>query len=148
MASNPPVVVIPNYRTDGLPEADRNYIEDHYVSLADDFRVLGKVLPAGGGEFEVIHPGRYRISTLEGSDLAGTYPEGMKGLMTPENPGKLSGQLDGADFAGDTVNLTVGPHRFDCASSIQPAIVWVGPRVKRIHRFAGGDHQQLFVNWY
>jgi len=148
MASNPPAVVIPSYRTDGLPEKEWNYVDNHYVSLADDFRVLGKVLPPGGGEFEVIHAGRYRISTLEGSDLAGTYPEGMKGLMTPENPGKLSGQLDGIDCTNETVELTVGTHHLNCDSDTQPAIVWVGPRLKRIHRFASGDHQQLFVNWY
>ena len=61
MASNPPVVVIPSYRTDGLPEEDRNYVDEHYVSLADDFRVMGKVLPPGGGEFEVIRAGQSRI---------------------------------------------------------------------------------------
>src|SRR5262249_1524118 len=71
LAARPAAVFIPSYRTDWLPEEDHKFIREHYVSLADDFWVLGKVLPGGGGTFEISHPGRYRISTLEGSDLAG-----------------------------------------------------------------------------
>jgi len=49
LAARPAAVFIPNYRTDGLPEEDHAFIRGRYVSLADDFWVLGKVLPAGGG---------------------------------------------------------------------------------------------------
>jgi hypothetical protein len=100
--------------------------------LADDFWVLGKVLDAGGGTFEIYHPGRYRISTLKGSDLADTYPGGMKGLMTPEDPGRVSGTLDGVPISDHPVEL----------------VVWMGPRLDRVHRLGPGDHRALFVNWY
>lgn len=148
LATNPAAVIITSYRTDWLPEQDHAFIRSNYVTLADDFWVLGKVLPVGGGTFEIIHPGRYRISTLAGSDLAGTYPEGLKGMMTPEEPGKFEGSLDGAPIPDHPIELTVGTHRIEAASNCQPAVVWVGPRRNRPHRLPPGDHRSLFVNWY
>jgi hypothetical protein len=148
MASNPPAVFIPSYRTDGLPDEDHAYVRDHYISLADDFWVLGSVLPLGGGKFEIIHPGRYRISTLAGSDLAGTYPGGIKGLLTPPDDGRLVGTFDGRELSSPIQELSVGIHDFSCGSNVQPAVVWVGPRADRPRRFNPSDHQSLFVNWY
>jgi len=148
LAARPPAVLIPSYRTDGLPEADHQFIRGRYVALADDFWVLGKALPPGGGAFEVVHAGRYRISSLEGSDLAGTYPGGWRGLVTPEVEGKVAGSLDGAPIAKQTVELGVGSHRIECATNCQPAVVWVGPQLDRVHRTGPGDHRFLFVNWY
>jgi len=148
LAANPPAVVIPSYRTDWLPEEDHTFIRDRYVSFADDFWVLGKVLPVGGDTFEVFHTGRYRISTLKGSDLDGTYPLGLKGLATPEDPGTLSGTLDGEPLSSRPVQLSVGMHHLQCAPDCQPAVVWMGPHLDRVHRIGPGDHRVLFCNWY
>jgi hypothetical protein len=148
LAANLPAVVIPSYRTDWLPEDDHDFICSRYVALADDFWVLGKVLPAGGGSFEIFHPGRYRISTLQGSDLADTYPLGMKGLITPEDSGSLTGTLDGLPLSNHPVQLAVGQHRIESTAGSQPAVVWTGPRLERVHRIGPGDHRALFFNWY
>ncbi len=75
LAARPAAVLIPNYLTDCLSEEDQAFIRERYVALADDFWVLGKVLVAGGGTFEVVHPGRYRISSLEGSESCRNIPE-------------------------------------------------------------------------
>ena len=148
LAAKPPSVVIPSYRTDWLSEVDHDFIRDRYVPLADDFWVLGKTLSAGGGTFEVYHSGRYRISTLKGSDLSGTYPLGMKGALAPEDPGTLEGTLDGVPLTNQPIELCEGTHRLECAADCQPAVVWMGPRLQRVHRIGPGDHRQLFVNWY
>ena len=148
LAARPAAVLIPNYRTDRLPEADHVFIRQRYVSLTDDFWVLGKVLPAGGGTFEVVHPGRYRISSLQGSDLAGTYPEGLAGLLSPVEEGSIIGTLDGAPLSKRPVELTVGTHRIETKPDCQPAVVWMGPRQDRIGRLGDSDHRFLFVKWY
>jgi hypothetical protein len=148
LAARPAAVFIPNYRTDWLPEADHAFIRERYVSLTDDFWVLGKVLPAGGGTFEVVHPGRYRISSLEGSDLAGTYPGGLAGLMAPAVEGSVIGTLDGVPLSKHPVELLVGTHRVETKPDCQPAVVWMGPRQERIGRLGDSDHRFLFVRWY
>jgi hypothetical protein len=148
LAARPAAVIMPNYRTDGLPEADHAFIKERYVPATDDLWVLGKVLPAGGGTFEVIHPGRYRISSLEGSDLAGTYPEGLAGLLAPVVEGTLDGTLDGVPLTNRSVELTVGTHRIETTSESQPAVVWMGPRKNRMGRLGESDHRFLFVRWY
>ena len=144
----PAAVLISSFRTDWLSEAAHAFIRDHYVSLADDFWVLGKVLPKGGGSFEISRPGRYRISSLQGSDLAGTYPEGLKGMLTPEDKGTLSGSLDGLPMSDGAVELSVGKHLIETATPDQAAIVWMGPKLERAHRLSPADHRALFVNWY
>lgn len=148
LAENPPPVFIPNYRTDWLADEDHAFVREHYVSLADDLWVLGKVLPPGGGTFEIIHAGRYRISSLEGSDIIGTYPEGMQAVLTPLVNGKINATLDGITFSNQPVELTVGHHTVECSSNCQPTVVWVGPNLERPGRQIGGDHHYLFYNWY
>jgi hypothetical protein len=148
LAARPAAVVIPNYRTDRLPAEDYAFIREHYVSLTDDFWVLGKVLPAGGGTFEVVHPGRYRVSSLEGSDLAGTYPDGLAGLKAPVVEGSIIGTLDGVPLSKRPVELTVGTHRIETKSDCQAAVVWMGSRKERIGRLGGSDHRSLFVRCY
>lgn len=148
LAANPAAVLMPNYRTDALLPEDHAYIREHYVAMADDFWVLGNVLPTGGGTFEIIHPGRYRISTLAGSDLAGTFPEGLKSITTPEERGTVTGDIDGTALKGQTIELGTGVHRLETMSESQLAVVWVGPRSERIHRMRQSDHRLLFVNWY
>jgi hypothetical protein len=148
LAARPAAVVLPNYRTDRLSEEDHAFIRERYVSLSDDFWVLGKMLPAGGGTFEIVHPGRYRISSLEGSDLAGTYPDGLAGLMAAVVEGSLIGTLDGVPLSKRPVELTVGTHRIETKPDCQPAVVWMGPRKERIGRLGGSDHRFLFIRWY
>jgi hypothetical protein len=148
LAANPAAVVIPNYRTDYLSPANHAYIREHYVAVSDDFWVLGKILPEGGGTFEVIHPGRYRISTLQTSDLMGTYPEGLKGLLAPEEVGRVPGTLDGLPIPDQPIELTRGTHRIESTVGCQPAVVWLGPHADRLHRQGTADHTRLFNNWY
>ncbi len=153
LAARPAAVFIPNYRTDWLTEEDQTYIRDHYVSLADDFWVLGKALPRGGGEFEIIRPGRYRLSTLKESRLAGTYSPDLKGLMemsrppSPDRP-RLAAQLDGKPATDGVVELTVGKHRIETDRDTETAVVWVGPKLDRPPLAGFGDHRRLFWNWY
>ena len=148
LAARPAAVFIPNYRTDRLPEEDHAFIRERYVSLTDDLWVLGKVLPAGGGTFEVVHPGRYRISSLQGSDLAGTYPEGLAGLLAPLEEENLIGTLDGVLLSKRPVDLKVGTHRIETKPDFQPAVVWMGPHTDRMGRLGESDHRFLFVRWY
>lgn len=148
LSQRPAAVFIPSYRTDWLSEADHDFVKERYVRFADDFCVLGKILPEGGGAFEVYHPGRYRISTLKGSDLQDTYELGVKGIMTPEDPGTLAGTLDGEPICNRPMQLAVGVHRLECSTNCQPAVVWMGPHLDRVHRIGPGDHRALFINWY
>lgn len=148
LAARPAAVIIPNYRTDWLPSEDHDFINERYVAVADDFLVLGKILPAGGATFQVYHSGRYRISTLKGSDLADTYPSGFQGAVSPEDPGVLEAKIDGVPLANQPIELAEGTHRLECAADCQPAVVWIGPHLQRIHRIGPGNHRQLFVNWY
>jgi hypothetical protein len=148
LAARPAAVLIPNYRTDWLPEADQAAFRERYVAVADDFWVLGKVLPAGGGTFQVFHPGRYRISSLQESDLAEKRPTGSKGSPAPPDEAIFAATLDGAAVSSRPVELTVGMHRLECKPGCQPAAVWVGPRLDRVGRLSQSDHWLLFVNWY
>jgi hypothetical protein len=148
LAVRPAAVIIPNYRTDWLRGEDQTFIREHYVSLADDFWVLGKVLDSGGGTFEIIHPGRYRISTLQGSNLVNSYPEGWKGLISPEEKGILNGALDGQPLPEEPVEFKVGTHYLETSLDKQVAIVWVGPQLNQVHRLGRGNHHYLFTNWY
>jgi hypothetical protein len=148
LAARPAAVFIPSYRTDWLTEEDHEFIRGRYVPLADDFWVLGKQLRPGGGAFEIIHPGRYRIASVQGSDLACSYPDNANGQITREEEGRLTGKLDGMPLASQVLELSIGMHRIETGPGVEPAIVWVGPRLDRIHRLDQSSHGDLFVNWY
>jgi hypothetical protein len=148
LAARPAAVVIPNYRTDWLSPRDKAYIRERYVSVADDFWVLGTVLARGGGNFEVIHPGRYRIAPLRESDLAGTHSDGFDALLKREQQQVFSGGIDGKPLTARPVELTVGNHQIQCASDEQVAVVWVGPILDRLPPMRRGDHTLLFANGY
>ncbi len=152
LAANPAAVIIPNYRTDWLPEADHEYIRAHYVPLGDDFWVLGTKLPRGGGSFEIIHPGRYQISQLKQSNILGTYPETlaeqMKAVASKQEEVPFVGTLDGGAVSNRPVELTVGTHRVASAMDDELAVVWVGPKLDKVPQVGRGDHRRLFVNWY
>jgi hypothetical protein len=148
LAARPAAVFIPSYRTDWLPPEDHDFIQHRYVPLADDFWVLGTVLPAGGGTFDIVHAGRYRIASLQYSDIAGTGPECPAGRSAQEEEGLFTGLLDGMPLPSRPVELSMGRHRIEAARDCQPTVVWIGPRIDRVHRLSNGMHQTLFVNWY
>ena len=148
LAARPAAVVIPNYRTDWLPEEDHAFVRERYVPLADDFWVLGKVLPAGGGTFEIVHPGRYRISSLQDSDLAETCRVSVAQLPVRLDEGSFTATLDGAPVSSRPVELTVGKHRIECKPDCPPAVVWVGPKRDRVGRLSQSNHRALFIKRY
>jgi hypothetical protein len=153
LAARPAAVIIPSYRTDWLPSEDHTFIRERYVPLADDFWVLGRILPLGGGTFEVVHPGRYRVTGAEVSSIADTYVQSRTAAPVDSSGGAaasrpLAGSLDGVPLSGEVAELTTGLHRVECAPQCRPAIVWVGPRLNRLPRLSDRDHRFLFVNWY
>jgi hypothetical protein len=151
LARNPAAVIISSYRTDWLPEEDHAFIRQRYVPLEDDFWVPGKILPAGGGDFEIIRPGRYQITSAEASNICGTYAPANNPQEffspAPKFP-PLQAILDGAQFDGQPAELTAGVHHVECGAGTQPAIVWLGPHLDHIPRIAPADHRRLFINWY
>jgi hypothetical protein len=148
LAERPAVVVIPNYRTDWLPEEDHAFIRRRYVPLADDFWVLGNVLPAGGGAFEVVHAGRYRVSSLQDSELSIRCLNGSAPSPAPlPSHAQFAGTLDGVPVSNQPVELAVGTHQFEGPADSQAAVVWVGPWRDRVGCLAPRDHRYLFLKW-
>lgn len=151
LEANPPSIVILNYRTEWMSPEDKDFLLQRYVSIADDFMVLGSQLPAGGGTFEVYHAGRYRITSAEGSNIVGTYaePKTVKESLIPQTePPVLSGTIDGKPFDGKPVELSVGTHRVECAANQKAAVAWVGPHMDKLPRLMGMDRHRLFLTWY
>lgn len=148
LAARPAAVFIPSYRTDWLPPEDHDFIRERYVPLADDFWVLGTVLPAGGGTFEIVHPGRYRIVRLNPSDVGASSPKDAIEPLTWEESGSITGTLDGTVLTNHPVELGLGLHRLETTNDCQPAVVWVGPSLDDVPRIGPGNHHTLFWNWY
>lgn len=132
LEARPAAVIIPSYRTDWLPETDRRFIQQRYYPLADDFWVLGCVLPVGGGTYEVVHAGRYLMLGVRQGRLE------QPSLMT----------VDGRPLAAEPVRLFEGAHRVDCPADVQPVVLWIGPSLNQLPRIGAGHHNNLFVNWY
>jgi hypothetical protein len=151
LAANPPSVIIPSYRFNWLPDEDQDFIAQRYVTMADDFLVLGSVLPASGGTFQVFHAGRYRITSAAGSNIIGTYdlPKDLKEALAPQQQQlALAGTVDGVPLNGRPVELSVGTHRIECGPEQRAAVVWVGPHLDEVPRMPGQNRHVLFVNWY
>ena len=132
LARKPAPVLIRNYRSDWLPESDQRFIAEHYIPLADDFSVLGQVLPAGGGSYAVLHAGRYRVY--------GMAEGGLREL--PE------ATVDGQPAGERPVELAEGLREVRCPQDVSPVVLWVGPNLRSIPDLGDGDHRRLFVNWY
>lgn len=146
-----PVVIIADRHFDELRAADSEFVREWYVPITEDFWTLGKLLPPGGGDFAIVHGGRYRITSAEASNLLGTYakPEGLMQSVAPEQKfPALVGTLDGTPLDGKPVELPAGTHHVDCPAGTEAAIVWLGPHLDSITRMNGGNRGQLFVNWY
>jgi len=129
LAAQPAAVLIRSYRTDWLTQEDQEFIQSRYVPLSDDFWVLGRELPAGGGDVEIVHPGRYCIAPM------GTATNSVC-------------SVDGAVSADKPVALAIGIHRIETQSSQRLRIYWVGPKLDRVPPIGGGDRHKLFVNGY
>jgi hypothetical protein len=139
LESRPAAVFIRSYRTDWLTGDDHRYIRNRYIPIADDLWVLGSVGPPGGGDFDVVHPGRYTV--IEGSML-----QGRSDAVSERN---LRGvRVNSVVLTDDVIDLPVGRHHIECESPCRPALVWLGPRLDAIPDLAHGDHRRLFVNWY
>jgi hypothetical protein len=128
LAAQPAAVLIRSYRSDWLSKEDQDYIESKYVSLADDFWVLGKLLPAGGGDVEIVHPGRYCIEALKNSTNSAC-------------------SVDGIASADQPVELKAGVHHIKSSSNQELKVYWVGPKLDRVE-IGAGDRHKLFVNGY
>lgn len=149
LTKSPAPVLMKNYRTDWLSKEDRGFIDAHYVSLADDFCVLGKVLPPGGGQFEVLHPGRYRVMPLEGSNLMGTFDGNSFMEVTKRSTNiTIVARLDGVELGDAPIELKAGIHMIETAATEQAAVFWVGPKLNELPRLPSGSHRVLFFNWY
>ena len=131
LEKTPAAVIIPNYRTDWLSPADRGYIAQHYIALADDFLVLGTTLPAGGGEFTCLHPGRYEIRPM--GSTPSPAPIMLDGLAVPPK---------------SPVLLSSGTHVIRTESPGRVLVAWLGPTLDQLPPLAPGNHLRLFVNWY
>lgn len=143
LAARPATVFIPSYRTDWLPAEDHDFIKQHYVPLADDFWVLGTVLPPGGGDFEIIHSGRYCITWLSTNQPAG----GME-VLAVERTASPSLLLDGRSILQHLVKFELGSHHIESSNPHALAVVWVGPTLSEIPSLSPGNHRSLFTNWY
>lgn len=136
LALRPAAVLVRSYRTDWLPDADDKFIESRYVHLADDFEVLGTIMPAGGGWFEIVHAGRYRVVPL--STL---YSDAL-----PAD--SITGVLDGLSLPNQPARLAVGKHELHLLGNARAAVVWLGPTLNKVPRLSPADHRLLFQNWY
>jgi hypothetical protein len=129
LAARPAAVLIRSYRMDWLSREDQEFIQSEYVPLSDDFWVLGKELPAGGGDVEIIYPGRYRIAPVDGSS-------------------DVLCSVDGTVSAQQPLELPVGVHRIEGTTTQKLRILWVGPKVVEVGPIGRADRHELFINGY
>lgn len=127
LEANPASVILSSYRTDWLPPKDQEFIHAHYLPLADDCLVLGGVIPAGGGAWECLQPGRYEVRAR----IAGEARVKVDGQALP---------------SPSVVVLDRGRHQVECIEPSQ--VVWLGPRLSAVPFLPPGNHKTLFVNWY
>ncbi|HEX7478709.1 MAG TPA: hypothetical protein VF331_12945 [Polyangiales bacterium] len=121
LAKNPASVFLPNYRTSWLPVPDRVFIAQHYQPLADDYWVLGGRLPAAGGSFACLHPGRY--------------------IVQHSAPGLT---INGQPVSSDVVELAVGRARIESPQSHGLRVYWLGPRLQQLPEVGRGDHASIY----
>jgi hypothetical protein len=120
LAEHPAAVIIRSYRTDMIPEAGRDFIARRYLPLSDDLWVLGRVLGPGGGDYEVLHPGRYMVLRSVG----------------------------GGPVSSVALTLAAGTVRIDSAPEQQTRVMWVGPTLAALPGMGTAYHQHLFRHFY
>lgn len=125
LAARPAAVIIRSYRTDMIPDSGRAFMAQRYIALSDDLWVLGRVLPPGGGRYDVLHPGRYVVARW------------IDGKLAP-----------GAPLLSAPVTLGVGAVHVRSEAGVQPAVVWVGPTLPGLPVVGSGYHLHVFRNFY
>ncbi len=130
--AHPASVIIRSYRTNMLPDAGWQFIEQRYIALSDDFWLLGGVLAPGGGNYTVLHPGRYLVMQSE------------LGRLLPLRGARVAGK----PVAQQPVELAVGSVSIGAPPGVRPAVVWVGPRLATLPAIGPGYHDRLFINFY
>ena len=145
LAARPPAVLIQSYRTDWLTDEDHEFIKTRYVPLADDFWVLGTVLPSCTGIFEIVHPGRYQIGWIQDSEKSGTNSAQAK-RITEDQP--FTCKLDGALLSKEVVDLSLGIHQIETTPDRRATVTWLGPRLNRVPQLSARSRLALFINWY
>ena len=145
LARKPAAVIIPNYRTDWLSSEDHAFIRQRYVALADDFLLLGTIIPAGRHSFEIFHAGRYQIHALDGS---GQIDPAIPHVALLERSDGAKHMIDGKPVTEGYAELSVGTHLFQSPKVEAHAIIWLGPTLREVPHLRNADHRQLFVNWY
>jgi hypothetical protein len=129
LEARPAAVLIPNYRFGWLAPADIAFLQEHYLQLAGDFLVLGRILHAPRLEFPCLHAGRYHLST--------------------RLPGMGAVVLDGRRIQLPTVlDLDKGLHTFQASPETSLVVCWLGPNLHRPPDPGPGDSSQFFINWY
>src|SRR5213079_1561969 len=105
-----------------------DFFQTQYVPLADDFWVLGETLPAGGGVFQVVHPGRYWISSTKdpGTGIDIFAP---KTNSAPPINLQFPVTVDGFSLSGQAIELTAGSHELHTTTNSSATIRWLGPRL-------------------
>ena len=132
LTKHPAAVVIRSYRTEMMPKDDWRFIEQRYLPLADDYWVLGRVLAPGGGDYEVLHPGRYMVLQSAGGRLI-TLPDALIG---------------GKNVPREPIELAAGMLRVEAPPGVRPAVVWVGPSLNAMPAIGEGKYRRLFRNFY
>jgi hypothetical protein len=132
LARHPPAVLIRSYRTDMLPPAEWQFIAQRYVPLADDFWLLGRVLAPGGGNYEVLHGGRYLLVQYD------------QGKFLPLRHASLAGR----PAASTPIALAPGTVRVESPADVRPALLWIGPNLASLPAIGEGKYRRLFQNFY
>lgn len=130
LAQYPTPVILPNYRTNWLPNEDQAFMNAHYVALAEDLMVLGTIKGPGTSAWEVLAEGRYFLNV---------YSEGSK-------PGEEV-KIDGKKVEPGIASFSKGNHPVEVPSGYRIQVVWLGPRLQGIPNLGPAPHP-LFVNWY
>lgn len=115
-----PPVVLPTYRISYLEPADLQFLRDNYVSLAEDFMVLGDVSKASDRVWACLHAGRYEMA------------------LPPSAPKDAWILVDGLPTAPGVHVFARGIHRIQSSPDAAPSILWVGPHLMSPPDLQGG----------
>jgi len=109
-----PPVVLPSYRLNYLPAADRAFLSTNYVLLHKDFCVLGAPPreSAEPGAWSCLRPGRYAV--------------------IPRKPGPGQVILDGQVLHKGIHWIARGVHQLAMDPAMACALTWVGPTLQEI----------------
>jgi hypothetical protein len=120
LTERPAAVIIRSYRTDMIPQSGQDFIARRYLALSDDLWVLGRVLGPGGGDYQVLHPGRYMVLRSVG----------------------------GRQVSSEALTLAAGTVHIRSAPELQTAVMWVGPALPGLPGIGKAYHQHLFRHFY